>query len=242
MTLQERKTMHFGSMMMRAAVVTVAMAGVGCDLGPVVTQDTEAGEHAYRELTQSWLEWAMALPWSTGPITDETGDQCALGQEGRVWYLAGTPGGAVERSCTIPRNKYLYFPLLNLWSIPRPHLVDTDEELANFVAFFTELFPERREAVCSLTLRLDGEDLLGDTEEIDAETWVALLEPFEIEVNDDNFVENPESYMGGTYPAALLLRPLEPGDHVLEFGGAECDENGDVDFEVSAVYNLFVEG
>ena len=231
----------------KMVLVSVVLAGVGCDQEPVVTQDTEAGQAAYHELTQTWLEWAMGLPWSTGPVTDPTGEQCGLEQEGRVWYLAGTTGGSVERSCTIPRRKYLFFPLLNTWSIPPADLVDTDEELAEFVAFFTDFFPARRETVCSLTLRLDGEDLIGDTEAIDADTWVTVLEPFEIEVNDDNYVGDPEGYPGGTYPAAVhgghfaLLRPLEPGDHVLEFGGARCNDEGAVTFEVSAVYNLSVE-
>lgn len=41
-----------------------------------------------------WVQWALALPWSTGPINDATGASCAMGQQGPVWYLAGTTGAA----------------------------------------------------------------------------------------------------------------------------------------------------
>lgn len=230
-----RSILEFGAL-------ALLVAATACDHGPVVTQDTEAGEHAYRELSQRWLEWVAGQPWSTGPVNDSTGEQCASEQSGKVWLLAGTSGGAAERTCEIPRNKYVFFPLENIWSAPPPELVDTPEEEAEFIESFEVFFPEWRAGTCSLTLRLDGEDLLGDTEALDEETWVSILEPFEVELDEDNF--GGEGSLGGTRTALIaghwaLLRPLEPGDHVLEFGGAICDGE-EVYFETSVTYTLHV--
>jgi hypothetical protein len=212
--------------------------------GELVLQDSISGTTAYTKNTEGWLRWAMSIPWSTGPVTDTTGASCDLGQSGSVWYLAGTESGPVTRECTIPQDKKLFFPLRNLWSIPPAQFVDEPSEVANFVAFFTSYFPQDRAATCSLTLRLDGEDLLPNLSALDQNLWVQTLEPFPIFVTPN---DNWAGYAGGNMPAALvdghyaLLRPLSPGDHTLELGGAQCDK-GSVIFETSAVYNLHVEG
>jgi hypothetical protein len=225
-----------------AAAVSQALGGCGHDLDPLIPHGTPQGQKTYDKHAEGWLKWAMKLPWSTGPINDPTGEQCDLGQSGSVWYLAGTSGGPVTRSCDIPKNKALYFPLINQWMIPPAERVDAPEEMAEFIAFAEHYFPAKRDATCSLTLRLDGEDLRADTAELDEELWLAIYEPFKVKVNADNYAGRP----GGKLPAALIaghyamLRPLAPGDHTLEFGGVQC-EDGEVVFETSAVYYLHVE-
>ncbi|NUP05010.1 MAG: hypothetical protein HOW73_03000 [Polyangiaceae bacterium] len=209
---------------------------------PLVHQDTPGHVNLYENLAEGWLAWAMGNPWSTGPIADPTGAQCALGQEGSVFYLAGTPGGAATRSCTVPADTILYFPLINLWSTPRPELVDEPAELASFTSFFEGFFPQYRSSICELTLKLDGADIAGSTVDLDEELWVDVLEPFGVTLDDDNFQGSP----GGDYPAALiaghfaLLHPLSPGEHTLELGGAQCEKKKVV-FETSVVYHLTVE-
>lgn len=44
---------------------------------------------------------------------DTTGANCAAGQSGKVWFLAGVFGGSVTRTCTVPAGKALFFPVLN---------------------------------------------------------------------------------------------------------------------------------
>jgi hypothetical protein len=120
--------------------------------------------------------------------------------------------------------------------------VDTPEELAEFIAFAEYYFPANREVTCTLTLRLDGEDILANTAEIDEELWVDIYDPFKIKLDADNYAGGP----GGKYPAALtaghyaLLTPLAPGDHTLELGGVQC-EGDEVYFETSATYHLHVD-
>lgn len=230
-----------------AALLTTTLTATACDkVGPLILQSSEQTERAYAELSKQWVRWALALPHSTGPITDQTGEACGLDQHGKVWFLAGTDGGAVERDCTIPANKALFFPLINGFIVPSPESVDEPHELAGFLDWAPGYFAYYRARTCELTLRIDGEDILPDTASLDAELYVAILEPFDLELDDDNWASQ-WGKPGGHYPVALvdghwaLLEPLPPGEHTIEFGGTVCD--GDtVEFETFTVYNLQVEG
>ena len=228
-------------------ITTLAFTASGCDkVGPLILQSNSHTEKAYSKLAKEWLRWTMAQPHSTGPILDETGASCANDQQGKVWFLAGTFGGAVERDCTIPEHKALYFPLINRWIIPNAESADEPEEIEGYLEWIPDYFADYRAHTCELTLRLDGEDILPDLETLDAELYVEVLEPFDLYLNDDNWASQ-WGKPGGHLPAAwvdghwALLEPLSPGDHVLEFGGVICDEDT-IYFETSATYYLHVEG
>ena len=67
----------------------------------------------YAEWTARWWQWVLSLPVENNPANDTTGKNCAINQNGPVWFLAGTVGGVVERNCTIPAEKAILFPILN---------------------------------------------------------------------------------------------------------------------------------
>lgn len=230
-----------------ALLTLAASSATGCDHDPLVHQDGPLGEAAYEELTRRWLEWAMALPHSQSPIADPTGALCASGQGDGVWMLAGTFGGAATRSCEIPAHTPLFFPLINRWIIPGLDPTDQPEDLPSYIEWVVEYFAANRAHTCSLTLILDGEPLLADLEELDEELYVAVVEPFPVELNADNWATQ-YGKQGGVYPNGFadghyaLLEPLWPGDHVLELGGATCYDDGSIAFETSVVYDLHVAG
>jgi hypothetical protein len=66
----------------------------------------------YGEWSAKWWQWLLAIPADKNPNLDTTGTNCALNQSGKVWFLAGTFGGSATRTCTIPHNKALLFPVL----------------------------------------------------------------------------------------------------------------------------------
>lgn len=231
----------FGLILALTSITTLS----ACD-EQVVIQADDVSRKAYETQAKEWTQWALGQPHSiSSPIADATGEHCDVDQSGKVWYLAGTFGGPVERSCTIPHNRLLFFPLLNLWGINPGTSIDDEAAQVDFIDFFVGYFAENREATCSLTLRLDGEDLLGDDlEELDELLYVDVLEPFEVDINADNWASE-FGLEGGVTPTLTdghfaLLRPLDPGTHVLEFGGVQCDGE-EIFFETSAVYNLVVE-
>src|SRR6266545_7442203 len=56
-------------------------------------------------------QWVYAQPLELSPLFDPTGANCAVGQEGPVWYvarIAGPPIFSGERSCTIPHGKTMF--------------------------------------------------------------------------------------------------------------------------------------
>jgi len=69
---------------------------------------------SYAEWSANWWRWIWSVPSPVNPILDTTGQYCAEGQTGPVWYLAGTFGGPVERSCTIPAGVSILFPVFNV--------------------------------------------------------------------------------------------------------------------------------
>jgi hypothetical protein len=68
------------------------------------------------EWTAEWWQFVAATPADFNIVLDPSGTSCANVQSGPVWFLAGTTiGGTVTtRSCTIPADRALLFPLLNL--------------------------------------------------------------------------------------------------------------------------------
>lgn len=223
-------------------LLLLCAGAVGCDDDPFVEQAGPASERAYERAAIGWTRWALAQPHSTGsPISDPTGERCDVGQSGDIWYLAGTFGGPVDRSCDVPADKRLFFPLVNRWGIFAKDFYASEQE---FIDFMTEYFAAHRAATCDLVLRLDGEDLVSDDlEELDEAMYVDVLEPFEVDIDADNWA-TMYGFEGGKTPMLTdghfaMLRPLAPGVHTLEFGGMVCDGEI-VDFETSARYTIDV--
>lgn len=181
---------------------------------------------SYAEWNEAWWHWALSFPLDESPVTDETGDLAGLGQSGPVWFLAGTFGGAVERTVTIPKDKSLLIPIVNLIGVffPEPgEEPPTEEEfraLADFVIG----------AGVSFECTIDGVEIegLGDFR---AQTGL-----FAVTVPEGGLF--PE----GTHEPAIadgfyiMIKPLKPGSHTIHFAGT-IDLIG---LEVEATYNITV--
>jgi hypothetical protein len=60
-----------------------------------------------------WWQWALGVGASKSPILDEDGKSCAEQQpSGTVWFLAGSAGQPVKRTCKVPADRGLFFPVL----------------------------------------------------------------------------------------------------------------------------------
>ena len=204
----------------------------------------------YGEWAAEWWKWALSFPDGRNPVQDETGELCDLGQRGPVWFLAGSFGvTGVERECTIPAGKAIFYPLVNSFWIDEPgDEVFTDEEVRWIVTNFTAAGDE----ACQLTSTLDTFDT-PNFGELPAPV-TALLQPvvraqtpkFSIELQEGNilgFDPGPnERLIGEGY--WVMLPPLTPGEHVLTLHGAACaeTEEGTLEktFETEVTYHLRV--
>jgi hypothetical protein len=192
-------------------------------------------KQVYADLAAEWWIWAFNCPPPPdNPIFDEDGSAADVNQEGPVWFLAGTFGAAVERTCTVPAGKMLYIPLVNHMSFATDP-GDTKGKVKKSVT-------DGLKAATKLHCIIDGEPLEG------LFAYRAVAKAFDFPCTEGSLLEW-FGYPVGTYsPAvagayAVLLDPLSPGKHVIEFGGSkEGDpEDPEDDWAVSVVYNLTVE-
>jgi hypothetical protein len=187
----------------------------------------------YGEWSAKWFKWAYEPSPANSPVRDTTGANCAVGQSGQVWFLAGTffpPGPpVVVRSCTIPAGQMLFFPVGN-----------------GFCAGdgFPNGFAGERACATQFAASLSG--FSADVDEVPINNlqadlvhnyYRALSPEFDLVLGADNIFGAP----AGTYsPGAgdgvyLMLAPLSPGKHTIHFH-ADVTAGGQID----ATYHLTV--
>jgi hypothetical protein len=239
-----------------STIALVAVAVLSGSLGfalwtaPVYADAAKNGQppvygKTYGEWSAAWWQWALAGPKGNNAVQDTTGEFCDVDQpKGKVWFLAGTQGlTGVERTCTIPHNRALFYPLVNNgWVDCPPPSTDTTltdaevRDIMNFVA---------GDAACQLKSTLDGVSISSlqiPTVRTQSPKFSATLPPNHI-------------FAGACSPALppgdsgrmisegywVMLPPLSPGTHVLTLHGAACDPmTGDVFFENEVTYTLHV--
>ncbi|MFE9168651.1 hypothetical protein ACFYNZ_03835 [Streptomyces kebangsaanensis] len=79
-------------------------------------------------LAARWWQWAFSAPDECSPVLDETGEFADWQQPEDVWFLAGTYGGRVERRCSVPHGRPIFFPVFNT---QRPALLSTRPAVMN---------------------------------------------------------------------------------------------------------------
>ncbi|HEU4662793.1 MAG TPA: hypothetical protein VFS55_02050 [Dokdonella sp.] len=95
----------------------------------VLAPDARVAGADAAELSARWWQWASVAPPGARAYDDPSGARCADAQQGPVWFLAGTSGdAAVERHCSVPYGKYVFFPIITmLHHSPRGRHVPCDE-------------------------------------------------------------------------------------------------------------------
>jgi len=170
---------------------------------PIVRPTESVAGRSQADWSREWWQWAGSFRRFESPVADKTGARCAASQSGAVWFLAGTYGTArTIRTCTVPAGKYLYFPLINYIVTPSFSNSLTCPQAKEWAREVTD-------GVSSLVLVLDGQSIPG-------------LESHR-QATSDCF-DLAARAGGGVMPSAgngfyVMIRPLLPGMHTLEFGG-----------------------
>lgn len=182
----------------------------------------------YGELSARWWQWVLAIPAAINPNLDTTGANCAQGQYDDVWFLAGAFGGIVERTCTIPAGKPIFFPLINTIAF-KPSGKETLLNLRRQSAAFID-------NVAGLDCTMDGVTCFQDRSSFRVKspsfTVIApangLVPPGKLSVpgNTDPIVS--DGYW-------LLLDPPAPGPHTIKFKATTND------FSLDVTYNLTIQ-
>jgi hypothetical protein len=192
---------------LRAALATllcVPLAAGATEASLVPPDDIVAGA-GQAEWSVRWWQWAGSFDRADSPVADTTGERCASRQEGEVWFLAGTYGTRrTVRSCTVPRGKHLFFPLINYVVAS---MAPGPDECRSLMAAAARMTQDPSHLVLAIDGVREADLALHRQPTPGCFDLLALATP-----------KRPP------YPAAangyyVMLRPLPPGTHTLEFGG-----------------------
>ncbi len=209
-----------------SAVVPAQALGISLILPPAPVRP--AGQ-TYSSLAARWWQWALSAPTATNPLVDTTGADCAVGQSGLVWYLAGTAnGGSVTRSCTVPFGKTIVFPVVNAIAAAFP----TDPADQRTESFLRSEAAAELQGATNLHAEVDGIP-------VPVQLYKEQSDVFSTSLPADNIYGLPAGQVldpsvdAGYYVA---VNPVTPGTHTIHWHG----EIPSASFVVDVTYQLTV--
>jgi hypothetical protein len=155
---------------------------------------------------------ALGAPASGNPLLDEDGVLAQVGNNGPVFFVAGSILGApTVRTFTVPAGRPIFFPVINNLLIETP-----PPECAGSVACALARVSPFIDDATALKATLDGLNLLATGVSGFRQTSSAL---FSIALPDDNLFGAPK----GSYDAVsdgywVAVEGLSAGPHTLIFG------------------------
>jgi hypothetical protein len=217
-------------MILMSAVFNIHFARAD-NLNPgVFALDSKPYGSTYGQWAANWWDWLSSIPAENNPVGDKTGKNCALAQKGPIWFLPGTSGGTLERTCTVPAGKALFLVIL-------------DAECSN--KEFPKLKTEEEFLKCARDLN-QGATLSANIDGVD----IKNLDKYRVESPMFNMTFPPDNILGqkagptiakseGWY---LILEPLSAGTHDIQFGGSVLanPSTGTESYTTGVTYHLIV--
>lgn len=163
----------------------------------------------------AWWQWILSIPASDSPLLDENGNRCSEGQgDSAVFFLAGTwTGGPVQRECTIPSGKFLFFPIINAEcstvEVGTQWYGANEAELRQCAGRSANDFDGD-----SLVVTVDGKQL----KKLDQQRVVSAAYRFILPENDILGL-GPDEALSVSDGYYVMLQPLPLGEHSIHFGG-----------------------
>ena len=188
----------------------------------VIPPDARPHGRTYGEWAAAWWQYVLSVPAGQNPLLDETGADCAVGQSGHVFFLAGilnVSGTAVRTECVIPTGTMLFFPIVNTVCTNEPPPLTPTDQLRPCAAGPIE-------TATDLVVEIDGAPVGG------LERFRAQSDLFGLTLPADNLLGgqagschfDPDVGACVPYLAAadgfyLMLPPLPRGEHTLHIHG-----------------------
>jgi hypothetical protein len=204
------------------AIILILLCTSGVTHAAAVPAGSVVEGQTIAEWTAEWWKWAISIPVSSNPLLDTGGIFSGLGDVGGpVFFLAGSfSSGVTTRAFSVPSGKYILFPIINAF-LSGEEEGTPDQMRARLDAYVASIDPD------SLQARVDGVDLpnLSSHRETSPD--------FEFTLPDDNVFGVPDPTYGPSVSDGywIMLEPLAPGDHTIQFGGSSSGVPGDLAFE-----------
>jgi len=195
----------------------------------VLPPDSHAFGQTYSEWEAALWQWALSQGPVNNPLTDTTGANCAVGQTGKVWFLARKGGGQAVRNCTIPAGKGILIPIGAAECDVLEGDGTTEAELRACAIEFSNKFTVMR-------ISVDGNELQGLAPP--ANSPYRIQWPlFTVTIVEGNAFGAPA---GTTQAVAdgwfFLLAPLSAGAHTIVWHS----EAPSLNFMAESVYQLTI--
>lgn len=175
-------------------------------VAPGLPPDSVVADRDLAWYAQDWWQWAFSVPADQNPIRDADGRLCSMNQGGPVWYLAGGFGSArIHRACVVPAGRFIFFPIINTIVTTMPGQTRTCEEVRAEAA-------QNNDRYVYLIVEIDGVRI-PDLQR----TRIAPETCFDLAERAPSVVEPRPFYPSATDGFWVMLAPLSPGDHRIEF-------------------------
>lgn len=213
------------------AVLGLLVATVAYADGKVVEPGEEFAGKSYSELASDWTNWFVKEPIATHPAFDPDGRFCDLNQKGKVWFLASTFGGIVDRTCEIPAGKAIFVSLGGAFVSFAPEFPSAGDPCLQPATGLEQVRCDVNDDVpvapgISLAATIDGVPVK------DLFAFRAQSQPggFTLKVPNPSFLTDLGLPAGNRSPAVadgyfLLLKPLKPGVHTLNVLKTDADQS-----------------
>jgi hypothetical protein len=173
------------------------------------------------EWSAEWWKWQLALQTPVSPTLDTNGYYAHVNQAGPVFFLGGGTGTGgmtnyITRTVAISTNKYIFFPIIN-W---------TAENVGRAVPLSPQ---ELRDEAFILTTAVHEARASVDGVAVPVSRLMAPIFSYTTPNISNIFQYLSLDVPGGvTDPAAadgywVMLEPLSPGPHVVQFRGVAGD-------------------
>ena len=196
----------------------------------VFALDSKPYGSTYGQWAANWWNWITSIPEENNPVGDETGEKCTIGQKGPVWFLPGTSGGKLERTCTVPAGKALFLVLLDAecskTEFPK---LNTEEEFRKCTRDLNE--------GATLAASVDGVKLKN------LEKYRAESPMFNMTFPSNNiFGQKAGPTIAKSDGWYVILEPLSPGSHNVSFAGSVLGNpvTGTESYTTDVTYHLNV--
>ena len=202
--------------------------------GPVsvVSRVSAAHDETYDDLARRWWEWALGLPKElNNPNVTFDCDSQGKTQSGKVWFLFGIIGPA-ELYCAIPKDRSLFFPIINAeCSNQEPDPYD-----GSTPALAVACAKAWNDDVSALSVVIDGAPIN------DLWSYRVRTPNLAVKLPEDNIFNVPKN----THLAAaadgyyLFVEPLAPGPHIIDIKGSTIKHGTGEPFSINTRWNLYV--
>jgi hypothetical protein len=194
-------------------MVTLVLSIAQTLCGQVIVEPpgvTVAGK-TIAEWSTNWWRWAVALAPPGDPFTDPSGQYANVNQLGPVFLLAGSANGSRIRRFHVPANTYVLVPLLTgEWSQLELGFDKTAADIRQSAQLQADVFD-------SLHASFDGVPI----SQTNLFTHRETSPDFSFVAVSGNLQGVPPGYSGIAVADGyfLMLAPLTPGIHNLNYGG-----------------------